>query len=142
MGLGLEVSAKRTLVEGQHGAFRRAIVGHARHADIARSAGDRDHVPFVPRNHVRQERLGRGPVAQHVDVEHGSQLLGRRRQDGVGAQDACVVDENARAAERGLDLLRGGTHSGRRRDVARVELDVCVCVTWSAGVLERTFQVG
>ena len=55
-------------------------------------------------------------------------MLGRGLQDGVGARDAGVVDEDAGVAEYAADFGGDGGDGVRGGDVAIIVVDVCVWV--------------
>ena len=83
-------------------------------------------MPFVLRNHRRQERIDGKVVGDRVDIEDTANLVGRGLQDVSLEGNTCVVDQDAGIAELCTNGIGSSVHSFHRSDVALVVVDLLV----------------
>ena len=123
------------LVEGDCGRFGGGVVDHVGRDGVAGLRGDGDDHAVVCGDEVRQELLGQPVVGEGVDLEHAPGDFRGRAEDRLAGEEAGVVDENGRAAERSPDRGAGFCDRVWRRDVALEEAHaVWQCVGWRGDV--------
>ena len=117
--------AEMGVVEGEPlGESQRAVLGqrvrHVRRAGDQRRRRQRLHeVALAPLDHLRHDLLGGPHVGEQVDVDDGSDLLGRGAEVGTDVVDAGVGAEDTHRPELGDRTLHEVVNGVGLADVAR-----------------------
>ena len=91
--------ARDRLHQPQHGAFRRRIRRHLRHAQVCGHGGNKQDAARFAREHLRQDGLRQRVRAHQMHVQNAPQVLLRYVEHRLFAVAAGVVDEHVDRAE-------------------------------------------